>query len=35
MRLIPRSPSDNRLQLVQIMAQCLTGDKPLSETMIT
>ena len=32
---IPRSPIDNKLVLVQVMAWCRTGDKLLLEPMST
>ena len=31
----PRSPIDNKPALVQVMAWCPTGDKPLPEPMMT
>ena len=31
----PRSPIDNKPTLVQVMAWCRTGDKPLPELMLT
>ena len=31
LKFIPKGPTDNMAALVQIMAWCLTGDKPLSE----
>ena len=35
LRFVPRSPNDNKLALIQAMAWCRTGDKPLSEPMLT
>ena len=32
---IPRSAIDNKPALVQVMAWCQTGDKPLPEPMMT
>ena len=32
---IPRGSNDNRPALVQVMAWCRTGDKPLPELMVT
>ena len=34
LKFVPKGPIDNMLTLVQIMAWCWTGDKPLSETMM-
>ena len=34
LRLVPRSPINNKPALVQVMAWRRTGDKPLSEPMI-
>ena len=34
-RFVPRSPLDNKLALVQVMARHRTGHKPLSEPMMT
>ena len=34
LKFVPRSQIDNKLALVQVMAWCLTGDKPLSEPMM-
>ena len=31
---VPRSPIDNKPTLVQVMAWCQIGDKPLPEPMI-
>ena len=35
LKFIPRSPVDNKPALVQVMAWCRIGDKPLSEPMFT
>ena len=35
LKFFPKGPIDNNPALVQIMAWCHTGDKPLSETMLT
>ena len=35
LKLVPKGPIDNMLALVQIMAWRWTGDKPLSEPVIT
>ena len=35
LKLVPRSPIDNKPALVQVMAWHLTGDKPLPEPMMT
>ena len=35
MKFIPRSPIDNKPTLVQVMAWCRAGNKPLSEPMMT
>ena len=35
LKLIPRSPIDNKSALVQVMACRRTGDKPLPEAMMT
>ena len=32
---VPKGPIDNKPALLQIMAWCRIGDKPLSETMLT
>ena len=32
---IPRDPIDNEAALVQVMAWCQTGNKPLPEPMMT
>ena len=34
LKFVPRSPIDNKPALVQVMAWCRTGDKPLSEPMM-
>ena len=34
LKFVPRSPIDNKPALVQVMAWCRTGDKPLSEPML-
>ena len=34
LKLVPRSPIDNKAALVQVMAWRLTGDKPLPEPML-
>ena len=34
-KFVPKSPIDNKPALVQVMAWCQTGDKPLTEPMIT
>ena len=34
-RFISKGPTDNKSALVQVMAWCQTGDKPLSEPMPT
>ena len=34
-KFVPRSLIDNKPALVQVMAWCLTGDKPLHEPMTT
>ena len=34
LKFVPRSPIDNKPILVQIMAWCQTGDKPLPESMM-
>ena len=33
LKFVPRSPIDNKTALVQVMAWCRTGDKPLPEPM--
>ena len=35
LKFVPRSPIDNKLALVQVMAWHRTGDKPLHETTLT
>ena len=35
LKIVPMSPIDNRAALVQVMACRQTGDKPLSEPMLT
>ena len=35
LKLVPKSPIDNKPALVQVMAWGRTGDKPLSELMMT
>ena len=35
LKLVPRSPIDNKAALVQVMAWRRTGDKPLPEPMLT
>ena len=35
LKFIPRSPINNKPALVQVMAWRQTGDKPLSEPMLT
>ena len=35
LKLVPNSPIDNKLALVQAMAWRRTGDKPLPEPMMT
>ena len=35
LKFVPKGPVDNKTVLVQIMACCKTGDKPLSEPMLT
>ena len=34
-KIVPKGPIENNPALVQIMAWCLIGDKPLSEPMLT
>ena len=34
LKFVPRSPIDNKPALVQAMAWCRTGDKPLPEPML-
>ena len=35
LKFVPRTLTDNTLALVQVMAWCRSGDKPLSEPMMT
>ena len=35
LKFVPKSPIDNKPALVQVMAWCRSGDKPLPEPMIT
>ena len=35
LKFVPRSPIDNKATLVQVMAWCRTGNKPLPELMLT
>ena len=35
MKFVPKSSIDDRSSLVQVMAWCLSGDKPLPEPMLT
>ena len=35
LKLVPRSPIDNKSPFVRVMAWCRTGDKPLPEPMMT
>ena len=35
LKFVPKGPIDNKSALVQVMACCITGDKPLSEPMLT
>ena len=35
LKFVLRSPTDNKPALVQVMAWCWTGDKPLPEAMLT
>ena len=35
LKYVPRSPIDNKLALVQVMAWCQIGDKPLPEPRMT
>ena len=35
LKFVPRSPINNKPALVQVMAWCWIGDKPLPEIMIT
>ena len=35
LKIVPMNPIDNKLALVQVMAWCQTGDKPLPEPVMT
>ena len=35
LKFVPRSPINDMTALVEVMAWCQTGDKPLSESMLT
>ena len=35
LRFVPKSPFDNKQELIQVMARCLTGNKPLPEAILT
>ena len=35
LKIVPKSPNDNKPALVKVMAWTRTGDKPLPETMLT
>ena len=35
LKVVPKDPIDNESALVQVMAWCRTGDKPLTELMLT
>ena len=35
MRFLPKDPINNKLAMVQVMAWCRTGNKPLPEPMLT
>ena len=35
LKVVPKDPIDNKSALVQVMAMCRTGDKPLTEPMLT
>ena len=35
MKFVPKGPIDNKLALVQVMAWCRIGDKPLPEPMLS
>ena len=35
LKFVPKGPIDNKPALVQVMAWCWSGDKPLSEPMKT
>ena len=35
LKFVPKGPIDNMAALVQLMAWCRTGDKPLPDSMLT
>ena len=35
LKFVPKGPTDNFAELVQVMARCRTGNKPLPEPMLT
>ena len=35
LKFVPKGPIDNKSALVQVIAWCRTGDKPLPEAMMT
>ena len=35
LNVVPKRPIDNKTTMVQVMAWCRTGDKPLSKPMLT
>ena len=35
LKFVPKGPINNKSALVQVMAWCWTGDKPLTEPMLT
>ena len=35
LKFVPKGLIDNKQALIQVMAWCLTGDKPLPEPMLT
>ena len=35
LKFVPRSPIDNKPEMVELMAWCQTGDEPLSEQILT
>ena len=35
LKFVPRSPIDNKPEMVELMAWCQTGNKPLSEPILT
>ena len=35
LKIVPKGPVKNKSALVQVMAWCQTGDKPLPESMLT